>query len=201
MRNREKPGIVLLKRNREKSFSIPNCSNRCDKKRWESRPRESKSYFQILEHAEAVNGKELKAAARYFREKRRSELTEFRENPKLEFPTFVDLFTNPDRYQGQPVTLSGHVRRLVKHPLDKKHPNAETRYEAWIYTQNSQTNPAVIVFTSLPRGMPMGDNILERVSVTGYFFKLYGYDARDTTRLSPLILASRLEWFPGVTEN
>ena len=47
----------------------------------------------------------------------------------------------------------------------------------------------------------MGDNILERVAVTGYFFKLYGYEARDTTRLAPLILASRLEWFPGETET
>lgn len=162
---------------------------------------ESNSYFRILEHAGAVNDKELKAAARRFQEKRRSELKAYRENPNLEFPTFVDLFQNPDRYQGQPVTLRGHVRRIVKHPLDKKHPDAETRYEAWIYTQNSQTNPAVIVFTSLPRGMPMGDHILERVAVTGYFFKLYGYDARDTTRLAPLILASRLEWFPGETET
>ncbi len=160
---------------------------------------ESNSYYWILEHAGAVNAGELKAAARRFQEKRRSELTATRENPKLEFPTFVDMFQNPERYLGQPVTLRGHVRRIVKYSLDKKHPGAETQYEAWIYTQNSQTNPAVIVFTSLPRGMPMGDNILERVAVTGYFFKLYGYEARDTTRLAPLILASRLEWFPGKT--
>ena len=147
-----------------------------------------------------MNDRELKAAARRFHERRRSELPEYRENPKLEFRTFVDLFQNPDRYRGQPVTLRGHVRRIVKHPSDKKHPGAETRYEAWVYTQNSQTNPAVIVFTSLPQGMPMGDHILERVAVTGYFFKLYGYDARDTTRLAPMILASRLEWFPGEEE-
>ena len=46
--------------------------------------------------------------------------------------------------------------------------------------------------------MPTGSDILvDFVSVTGYFFKQYGYkDRSGKPRFAPLILAQRLEWIP-----
>ena len=34
------------------------------------------------------------------------------------------------------------------------------------------------------------------MAVTGYFFKIYAYDAQDAARVAPLMIAQRLEWFP-----
>lgn len=160
-------------------------------------PAERDAYYQILDHAAQTNPQNLKSAALRFQQKRRLEDPRLKNIPAAEFPTFVDLFQNFKRYHGRPVTLKGHVRRLIQHPSSK---GERQRYEAWVFTQNSQTNPAVIVLNSIPKGMPMGDNLLEKVSVTGYFFKLYGYEARDTARLAPLILADELKWFPSGNE-
>jgi hypothetical protein len=136
------------------------------------------------------------ACAERFLLERRQELPELQEHPDREFPIFVDLFKNPDRYHGKPVTLQGHVRKLSAMPAGENEFDFETLYEAWLFTNDSQSNPAVVVSASIPQGMPLGDDLVEQVSVTGYFFKMYAYPARDTTRVAPLLLAQRLRWHP-----
>ncbi len=44
-----------------------------------------------------------------------------------------------------------------------------------------------------------GDILVDRVSVTGYYFKNFGYTAQDKPRFAPMILAARLEWHPEET--
>ena len=72
----------------------------------------------------------------------------------------------------------------------------ETLYEAWVYTADSQGNPAVIVASAAPEDIPLGEDLQVLVRATGYFFKIYGYEAQDTTRVAPMILAGRLEVIP-----
>jgi hypothetical protein len=125
-----------------------------------------------------------------------------RDDPEVPFPVFVDLFKsadNPDVYHGKPVTLTGHIRLLREVPAGENSYGIATLYEAWLYTEDSQNNPACIVCTMLPDGMLQAfdasrSHVLDQVSVTGYFFKMMGYPAEDVYRYAPLILAQRLEW-------
>ena len=109
---------------------------------------------------------------------------------------FVDLIKNTDLYHGKLVTLRGRVRKLIV--IAENEQTIKTLYEAWLYTDHSQNHPAVIVCTSVPQNMPRGGNILiDHVSVTGYFFKNFGYiDQAQTARYAPMILARQLEWHP-----
>lgn len=164
---------------------------------------EREAYYQVLQHARRVDAQNLQAAAREHRLSRIRQAArpgvrdDLLERPET-FPVFVDLFRNPEEYRGKPVTLRGYARKLISYPADDPNEHGiETLYEAWIFTEDSQGNPAVVVCTEVPDGMPRGDNINEQVSVTGYFFKMYGYPARDTTRVAPMILADRLVWYPA----
>lgn len=112
------------------------------------------------------------------------------------FGTFVDLFTNPEEWQGHLVTLRGHVRHVLSYPA--RHPEfaGEYLHELWLYTEDSQSNPAVIVTPSLPEDFPTESDVIDHVSVTGCFFKSYVYRGQETRRIAPLILANRVHWSP-----
>ncbi len=171
-------------------------------KTFEVRPEETESYYYILARARDTDLKTLKAAARVHLDERLKveKFRRYRENPDREFPMFVDLFANaknPEIHHGKLVTLTGHLRRLLAMPAGKNDHGIDTLYEAWLYTDDSQQHPAVVVCTSVPDGMLDAFNareLLDHVSVTGYFFKMFGYDAKDARRFAPMILGKRLEW-------
>jgi hypothetical protein len=54
----------------------------------------------------------------------------------------------------------------------------------------------VVIFTSKDERLLVNGDIQEEVQFTGYYFKMYGYDAEDTTRKAPMILAGEVEWTP-----
>ena len=58
------------------------------------------------------------------------------------------------------------------------------------------SSPVVVQCLRLPDGMPTGMRIDEPVEVTGYFFKNYAYNASDTIRVAPLIIALEPVWKP-----
>lgn len=123
---------------------------------------------------------------------------EMREQPER-FSTFVDLFQNPDVYHGRLVTLSGHVRHVVSYPPDDSlMPGGRMLNELWLFTDDSQHNPTVIITPSLPADFPVNADVIDRVSVTGCFFKRYVYSSQDAERIAPLILAGRISWQPTV---
>lgn len=166
------------------------------------RPEESEAYFAILNHARQMPLEELKAAARRFEQQRLAEVMRDKEyafyfrEPNTPFPTFVDLYKAPEAYHGQLVTFRGHVRRLISYPPGPNAHGLQQLHEAWLYVDDAQQNPVVAVCSELPPGIPSGsDVVVDHVSVTGYFFKRYGYeDSAGRPRFAPLILAQRLEW-------
>ena len=168
------------------------------------RPEEAEGYFAILNHARQVSSKQLRDEAKRFESER---LAVVRNDPALrfyfrraeaEFPTFVDLHRSPAAYRGQPVTLRGHMRRLIELPPGPNPFGFERLYEAWLYVDDAQQNPVVVVCSELPPGLSTGSDVLvDFVSATGYFFKRYGYsDQAGQWRFAPLILAGRLDWSP-----
>lgn len=165
------------------------------------REQERDAYYKILEIARETDDQAQKSAARLFQQRRRTEADapHLRRDSAAEFPAFVDLFRNPELYHGKPVTLRGHVRLWQTMPAGENDYGIETLYEFWLYTEDSQGHPAVVVCTSIPEGLPQvpGDvEVLDNVSATGYFFKMYGYQAQDLPRFAPMLLAQRIAWTP-----
>jgi hypothetical protein len=158
------------------------------------RAAEKDLYYRVLKQAAQTDEASLRQAARDFATVRQREAP-----PKIRkqvpFPTFVDLFKNFSAYEGKPVTLKGHAREIRKYPAGDNTKGLDTLYEAWIYTEDSETNPAVVVASGSP-DLPIGDDLQVPVEATGYFFKIYAYHGHDTARVAPMILAGRIEMLP-----
>jgi hypothetical protein len=106
------------------------------------------------------------------------------------------LFTRPDVYRGRPVTIHGVMRKLTRFDLGENSLGLDEAYEGWVYTSDSQGHPVVVIFTSKDERLPVKGDLQEEVRFTGYFFKMYGYEAVDTARKAPLILAGEVECVP-----
>lgn len=113
-----------------------------------------------------------------------------------EFPTFQDIRHYPDENRGHPVSIHGVLRKLTKFDPGKNDRKIGDAYEGWIYTDDSQGNPTVVVFMDKPEHLQVGGDLAEEVQVTGYFFKMYSYTNQERTGLAPLILAGGLLWHP-----
>lgn len=168
------------------------------------RPEEAAGYFAILNHARNLPHVQLKSAAKDFQAERLAVIRRdpsyqfYFRKPNADFPTFVDLYRNPEAYHGRLVTFRGHLRRLVSFDPGENPQGYRQLHEAWLYVDDAQQNPVVVVCTEIPPTIPEGSDILvDFVSATGYFFKRYGYEDRTgQLRFAPLILAQRLEWSP-----
>ena len=150
---------------------------------------EFESYYRTLLHAKLVDLAAQKQLAREFWRKRRKAL-------KRPRPLFVDLFKtlseNPRIYRGQAVTMSGTLRKLTVSQADPLNSfGIQNVYEGWIFAEDSQSNPTVVVFTENPDNLPdKGNEVSIPVEVTGYVFKMYGYKAQDgKLRIAPMLLA------------
>jgi len=98
-----------------------------------------------------------------------------------------------------PVHLLGTAERIISYEW-KKSPKGRL-YEAWIITHESQGHPYCCVFEDLPKGLPLGPGVSERVVFNGYFLKQVRYLAgRDIARAAP-VLIGRIGWTPGHTRR
>ncbi len=120
---------------------------------------------------------------------------EYQQQPE-KFPMFVDVFQHPDRWQGHLVTLRGYVRRVTSHEGDPGLFNGQPLHELWLFTDDSQHNPTVIVTPSLPDEFPRHAHVVDSVTVTGCLFKMYVYRSQNENRIAPLLLAGRIGWHP-----
>lgn len=158
---------------------------------------ESPAYYALLERARRADPQGLEAQARQFLRQRWEDSPRFREFPFEEFPLFYDLTQDPEAYRGQPLHLRGHLIRLVKYAAGPNDYGIDTLYEGWLVTPDAETHPTTVIFTQIPEGMPIGEELINGVSTTGFFLKLHTYSSRDKkTRFAPMVLAHTLEWTP-----
>ncbi len=127
---------------------------------------------------------------------RESRYAAWQQKPET-FPVFVDLFQNPDAWQGQLVTVRGYVRRVMTHDGDRTLFRGQPLHELWLFTEDSQHIPTVIVTPSLPRDFPTDCDLIDSVTVTGCLLKMYVYRSQEDARLAPLLLAGHVEWAPS----
>ncbi|RLS81006.1 MAG: hypothetical protein DWI02_04540 [Planctomycetota bacterium] len=157
---------------------------------------EREAYLRVLRLASEVPLRRQEQFAAEIRTERRTLNPSYKRRRPDEFPQFADLFTHPEFYRGRPVTLRGVMRKLTKFELGKNKLGLDEAYEGWVYTSDSQGNPAVVIFTSKDDQLPVNGDIQEEVEFTGYYFKMYGYDAQDVTRKAPMLLAGEVKWIP-----
>jgi hypothetical protein len=167
------------------------------------------AYLRLLSHVQLVDYATQRKAAAAFRRQRIQEA-----KPKLDpkkIPDFVDmyvdLFKNPAVYRGQPVELRGYARRIIGTPAGKNEFGIDQLYEIALYTDKSQTRPAIVVCTDIPDALKQelrkrkGANLdepIHGISVTGYLFKFGFYSTHVDREPAPILVAQRLTWNPPV---
>ncbi len=111
--------------------------------------------------------------------------------------TFAHLFEEPEKYRGQVVHFEGRVRRVRRFdpPNEVKGDvfGINNLYEAWIFDPEIHgANPVCLVFTQLPRGVPVKEKVEIPVAFDAYFFKRYRFEAKDGWHDCPLFIGHTL---------
>jgi hypothetical protein len=111
---------------------------------------------------------------------------------------YTVLMTDSDRYRGQPLTISGIVRRIEKVEMTKE--DAEKTlginhyFVAWMWTDSSGNSPYRLIASSLPEDMALGQDIEVPAKFTGYFFKQEGYQSQGGFHVAPVLIGQHLDW-------
>ncbi|MEO1996730.1 MAG: hypothetical protein ABGZ17_15810, partial [Planctomycetaceae bacterium] len=160
---------------------------------------EETAYYRILHHARLVPLEQQRQQSRAFRQQRMRPLSSDKSDDG--YSTFRDIFLNPESCVCQSVTLTGHVQTVTQFPAAENPFGLQTLYQVHLFPDDGQRNLAVVICSALPKGLPLDSGVVDGVSVTGYFFKMYRYPAddprdagRQIQRIAPLILASRVDW-------
>ena len=103
---------------------------------------------------------------------------------------FSELFGQPRSFRGRPVRIRGTLRRLQQVPAPGNTLGIETYWQGWLDPEGGPSSPIVTYFLALPETIQPGMRIIEPVEVVGYFFKRWAYQATDTIRTAPLVMAA-----------
>ncbi len=95
--------------------------------------------------------------------------------------TYAHLFTEPGKFRGQVVELRGQLRRIRKFeaPASARIAGIPYLYEGWIFYKTLGGNPFCVLFTELPKGLQVAEEMDIPVKFAGYFYKRYRYVPAD----------------------
>ena len=108
--------------------------------------------------------------------------------------TFIQLFRQPNEYRGELVTIRGTVVQVHRLPAPDNDHDIDGYYQTWIRPADNRHYPIVAYLLELPDRFPTGTEISAEVEITGFFFKRWAYQAQDTLRSAPVVLARSIEW-------
>lgn len=111
--------------------------------------------------------------------------------------SFVQLFQQSSDYRGHVVRLRGTVRRAFPLQPPKNDYGIEQYYQLWLFPNDNPSSPVVLFCLNLPEGFPTGMTLVERAEVVGFYFKRLAYEAADTLRTAPTVLARGIQWKPA----
>ena len=125
----------------------------------------------------------------------------FRADPKQKgrpYSQFADLVLSPGRYRGKPVTMEGYIQKLDRMDAGENEYGLTDLYQSYLFTPESKGNPVVVVTREVTPGLPRPTkgNATNYIRVTGYFYKIWRYDAERGGWAAPLLIANRLEYRP-----
>jgi hypothetical protein len=108
--------------------------------------------------------------------------------------TWAQLFRQSNEYRGELVTIVGTVRRAHHIYAPKNNAGIEGTNQLWVFPEDNPAEPIIVYSLYLPEGFPMGMEIAEEASVTGFFFKRWVYASLDDVRTAPLMLSRNINW-------
>lgn len=163
-----------------------------------TRVEERDVYYGLLEVARMVP---LKLQKQRAREVVASGEQAFRANPKRAkqaYSLFADLVLSPSHYRGKPLSFDGYIQKLDRMEAGDNPYGIKELYQAYLFTEESKGNPIVVVCRTIPENLPRPTkgNATNHIRVTGYFYKLWPYEAERGSWAAPLIMADRLEYRP-----
>ena len=103
--------------------------------------------------------------------------------------SFGELFGQPRSFRGKPVRIKGTLRRLERLRAPANDLGITEYWQGWLEPAGGPPSPVVVHCLHVPAGMSAGMRIAEPVELVGYFLKNYAYNARDTIRVAPLVMA------------
>ncbi len=102
---------------------------------------------------------------------------------------FTELFAQPRSFRGKPVRIRGTLRRLQRVEAGSNTLDIDAYWQGWLDPEGGPPSPIVVYFLSVPVSIHPGQRLVEPVEVVGYFFKRWAYQATDTIRTAPLVMA------------
>ncbi|MDZ7617162.1 MAG: hypothetical protein U1E05_09170 [Patescibacteria group bacterium] len=111
--------------------------------------------------------------------------------------SFVQLFQQSNDYRGRLVSLKGTVRRAFPLRPPKNDYGIDRYYQLWLFTDDNPSSPVILYCLEIPEDFPTGMTLVEPVEVVGFYFKRLAYEAADTLRTAPTLLARGIQWQPA----
>src|SRR5205085_9150846 len=99
------------------------------------------------------------------------------------------LSADAAKCRGDVVLVEGRLKRIrdIKPTTVLAADGVKHLYEAWIFSDVYREYAWCVLFTELPPGIAIGEQLDLPVSFAGYFYKIYRYTAGDGARRSPLL--------------
>jgi hypothetical protein len=97
--------------------------------------------------------------------------------------TYGHLENEPRKHRGQVAHFEGTLKRVRRYdpPMLLAQAGVRDIYEGWIFdVKQYGVNPVCAIFTELPQGIPVAEDVRQDVAFDGYFFKKYRYVAGDS---------------------
>lgn len=111
--------------------------------------------------------------------------------------SYLQLDRQPQAYRGRLVTVSGIVRSAKKVAAPENSYGIDRYYQLWLQPLRSDPELIVVYALHLPLDFPVGEELDEPVSATGFFFKRWAYPSRSGILTAPLVLAKTVMWRPA----
>ncbi|MBX7103951.1 MAG: hypothetical protein K1X57_07710 [Gemmataceae bacterium] len=135
-------------------------------------PDEARAYDYIVGFARQVGPADFLAAAR-------KEIT------------FANML-GPDsaKYRGEVVIVEGRLKRIrdLGPTRALEADGVKHLYEAWVFSEIYREYSYCVLLTDLPAGIPVSEQLDRRVTLAGFFYKIYRFRAGDGYRIAPLIV-------------
>ena len=153
-----------------------------DRTEWDK----AQNLFQALSDRTALAPEEMPAYWRCMKWSRAQTFAEM-EHRAASNVAYTRLFEQPEKYRGRLVRLRLHVKRILDWDAHENSAGVKHVYEAWGGTEQSNAL-YLTVFSELPAGMKVGEELHEEGLFVGYFLKDMGYQAFNKNRSVPLLV-------------
>lgn len=109
---------------------------------------------------------------------------------------YLQLNEQPNEYRGRLITISGTVRAAKLVAAPKNGFDIKEYYQLWLQPDRATDELVVLYCLELPADFPLGDNLDESATATGFFYKRWAYASQGGITTAPLVMAKILNWQP-----